>query len=127
MSISFVSAYFGNEPLAPTNRFFTNKPWQILKGHGILHNTTIHHDNTKIVLDFHVFNIQDFDILIGYPLEKLLVDPPKTGDLDVKLGRDTFTIPITRVKNSVVDSRPYPYLPKEVMSILPFDSPSHSS
>jgi hypothetical protein len=98
MSTSFASAYFGNEPLAPINRFFRNKPWSILEGHGILHNTTIYHDNTKIVLDFHVFDIQNFDILIGYPLEKLLVDPPKIRDLDAKLGRDTFTIPMTRVK-----------------------------
>jgi hypothetical protein len=47
-----------------------------------------------MTLDFHVFNIIDFDILIGHPLEKLFLEPPKTGDLDVKLGRDTFTIPI---------------------------------
>jgi hypothetical protein len=47
-----------------------------------------------MTLDFHVFNITDFDILIGHPLEKLFLEPPKIGDLDVKLGRDTFTIPI---------------------------------
>ena len=50
--------------------------------------------------------------MIGNPLEKLLVEPPTTGDLDIKLGRDTFSIPITRAKNSVVESLPYPQLPK---------------
>jgi hypothetical protein len=64
--------------------------------------------------------------LIGHPLENLFVDPPKIGELDVKLGRDTFTIPITRVKNLVAESLPYPDLPKEVMSVLPFDSPESS-
>jgi hypothetical protein len=39
-----------------------------------------------MALDFHVFAIQDFDVLIGHPLEKLFVDPPKIGELDVKLG-----------------------------------------
>ena len=48
------------------------------------------------------------------------------GEPDVKLGRDTFTIPITRVKNSVVDTLPYHELPKEVMSVSPFESPESS-
>jgi hypothetical protein len=110
MSKSFASAYFGKKPLAPTIRFFRNNPRSILKGHVILHNITIHHDNFEMSLDFHVFDIQDFDIMIGHPVEKLFVDPSKIGDLDVKLGRNTFTTPITRVKNSVAESLPYPDL-----------------
>ena len=51
---------------------------------------------------------------------------PSSGALDVKLGRDTFSIPITRAKNSVVESLPYPDLPKEVMSVSPFESPELS-
>jgi len=61
--------------------------------------------------------------MIGHPLEKLLVEPPTSGDLDIKLGRDTFSIPITRGKNSVAESLTYPQLHEEVMSILPFESP----
>jgi len=57
----------------------------------------------KIILDFHVFDIQDFDILIGHLPEKLLVEPPKTGDLDIKLGRESFSIQVTRAKNSVAE------------------------
>jgi hypothetical protein len=53
-------------------------------------------------------------------LEKLFIDPPKIGDLSVKLGRDTFSIPFTQAKNSVAESLPYHNLPKEVMSVLPF-------
>ena len=65
--------------------------------------------------------------MIGHPLEKLIVEPPSSGALDVKLGRDTFTIPITRARNSVTESLlPHLNLPKEVMSILPFDSPESS-
>ena len=126
MSVSFASAYFGNEPLAPTNTTFRDKPRSILKGHGIMHNTTIYHDDVVMALDFHVFNIQDFDIMIGHPLEKLFIEPPSSGDLSVKLGRDTFSIPITRAKNSMTKSPPYPNLPKVVMLVLPFDSPESS-
>jgi hypothetical protein len=39
----------------------------------LLHNITLHHGNIKMALDFHVFDIQDFDVLIGHPLEKLFV------------------------------------------------------
>jgi hypothetical protein len=60
--------------------------------------------------------------MIGHPLEKLIVELPPLGALDVKLGRDTFTIHIARVKNSMADSLPYPHLLKEVMSVLPFNS-----
>ena len=95
MSASFASAYFGNEPIASTNKCLRIAPWINLKGCGVMHNMFMHHNNVKMALDFHVFDITDFDILIGHPLEKLLLDPPKTGDLNVKLGRDVFTIPIT--------------------------------
>ena len=44
----------------------------------------------------------------------------------MKLGRDTFSIPNTRAKNSVAESLPYAKPPKEVMSIAPFESPESS-
>ena len=126
MSTSFTSAYFCNEPLAPTNKALKIAPRSNLKGLGLLCNITIYHDKVKMVLDFHVFDNQDFDILIGHPLEKLFIETPSSRDLEVKLGRDTFSIPITRAKNSVVEPLPYPDLPKEVMSVSPFESPESS-
>jgi hypothetical protein len=56
MSASFASAYFGNEPLAPTNKSLRNTPQTILRAHGILHDTTIYYNNVVMALDFHVFN-----------------------------------------------------------------------
>ena len=122
MSMSFTHAYLGVEPLAPRNISLRVAPWSSLKGRGILHNVIVHHDNVKMALDFHVFDIQDFNIMIGHPLEKLFIEPPTSGDLDIKLGRETFPIPITRAKNLLVESLPYPQLPKEVMSVSPFES-----
>jgi hypothetical protein len=95
MSVSFASAYFGNEPLAPTNKSLRVAPCSRLKECGILHSATIHHGDVVMALDFHIFDIQGFNIMIGHPLEKLLVERPTSRDLDIKLGRETFFIPIT--------------------------------
>jgi hypothetical protein len=59
--------------------------------------------------------------MIGHPLEKLFLELPTTRDLDVKLGRDIFSIPITRAKISMAESLPYLELPREVMSVSPFE------
>ena len=126
MSISFALTCLGKEPHAPIVKSFRITHQSSLKGHGILHSITLDQDNVEMVLDFHIFDITYFDILIGHPLEKLFSNPPKIGDLDIKLGRHVFTIPITQAKNLVVESLPYPNLPKEVMSVLPFESPESS-
>ena len=57
MSASFVSAYFGNEPLAPTNKSFRVAPCSSLKRRGILHSATLHHGDVVMALDFHIFDI----------------------------------------------------------------------
>ena len=123
MSTSFAHTYLGAKPLASTNKSRRVVPRSSLGGRGILHNIIVHHDNVEMALDFHVFDIQDFDIMIGHPLEKFFIEPPTSGDLDIKMGRDTFFIPITQAKNSVVESLPYLKLPEEVMSVSPFESP----
>ena len=93
-----------------------------LEGHVILHNITVQHLQAEVTLDFHVFEIQDFDIMIGHPLEKLFMETPTLGNLDIKLGKDLFSIPITRAKNLVLESLPYSKLSKEVISVSPFES-----
>ena len=94
MSASFARTYLGNDPLPMTIKVVRVAPCFRLEGIGILHNISLYHNKVEVALDFHVFQIQDFDILIGHPLEKLFIEPPLSGDLDIKLGRDTFSIPI---------------------------------
>ena len=72
MSASFTLTYLGDEPLAPTSKSFRIAQRSSLEGLGILHNITVQHVNAKVALDFHVFEIYDFDTLIGHPLEKNL-------------------------------------------------------
>ena len=67
MSKSFASTYLGDKPFAPTNRSLRIAPRTNLKGLGLLHNITTHHDKVKMVLDFHIFDMEDFDIMKGPP------------------------------------------------------------
>ena len=78
-----------------------------------------------MALDFHVFDVEDFEVLIGHPLEKLFRDPQQTGELDVKIGRDAFAIPILQAKNAIAEPIPS-CVPEEVMTVLPFESPEES-
>ena len=84
---------------------------------------TVKHENIYVILDFHVFDVQDFDLMIGHPIEKLLMDAPTQGKLDVRLGKETFSVQISRATNSraepTLDSEPI----EEVKGILPIDSP----
>jgi hypothetical protein len=81
------------------------------------------HENVDVILDFHVFDVQNFDLMIGHPIEKLLMDAPTQGKLDVRLGKETFLVQISKASNSLAepsfDSEPI----MEEKGILPFDSP----
>ena len=101
MSKSFATSCLGDNPCSPTAKTLRVAPRTVLKGLGILHHITLHAEDVDLVLDFHIFDIQDFDILIGHPLEKLYADPLRIGEMNVKLGRDTYSIQVTRAKNSV--------------------------
>ena len=80
MSKSLASTYLGDEPLAPTNKSLRIAPHSNLKGIGLLHNVTIHHDKFEMVLNFHVSDTEDFDIMIGHPLNFFSLTHLKWGN-----------------------------------------------
>jgi hypothetical protein len=123
MSAAFASTYFNNEPLPSINKSCRIAPRSRLEGLGILQDISLYHEQTEILLDFHVIDIKNFDVMIWHPLEHLFIEPPSSGELNVKLGRDTFSIPITQAKNSVANTLSYLDLPKKVMSVSLFESP----
>ena len=63
----------------------------------------VKHENINVILDFHVFDVQDFDLMIGQPIEKLLMDAPTQGKLNVCLGKETFSVQISRAANSLAE------------------------
>ena len=97
-------------PLVRTNKTFRTSSGEILKGGGILQNVSIWHKAIDVILDFHVFDVQDFDLLIGHPIEKLLPNAPTQGKIDARLGQETISVEIARAKNSMrepsLDSEP---------------------
>ena len=74
----------------------------------------------EIALDFHVFEVQDFDVLIGCPLEKNFLDVSTLGRLDVSLGGKSYSLPISR--NFLADPVPQEEPAEEVLVVMPDDS-----
>ena len=112
-----------DEPLVQTDKTFQTSFGGILEAYGTLQNVSIRHEDVEIILDFHMFDVQDFDLLIGHPIEKLLMDAPTQNKLGVHLGKETISIHIARAKNSMTE----PSLNSEpiegVKRILLVDSP----
>ena len=86
MSASFALSHLSDDPLFPTLRSLWVGPRSTIEGIGILHNVPIWYEKVEIALDFHVFEVQDFDVLIGQPIEKLFQIISSSGTLNVTLG-----------------------------------------
>jgi hypothetical protein len=59
--------------LVPTKKTLRNAPGSILEGVGVIHDVLLRHDDLEVVLDFHIFNVYNFNALIGHPFEKLFL------------------------------------------------------
>ena len=86
-----------------------------------MHEVPVWHKETEIALDFHVFEVQDFDILIGHPVEKLFLDVSDLGGLNVSLGGKPFMLSIGQAKNSMAESVPQEGPAEEVLAVMPDD------
>ena len=96
MSKSFAHTLPENMQLIPTTKLLKNISGQILPSEGIFHLIPIKVDETKVYLSFYVFDIWEFDLLIGHPIERLLHEGRK-GSINVSLGKSlNLSIPITR-------------------------------
>ena len=68
MSASFALTFFNDNTLALTDKSFRVTPRSKLESLGVLHNISLNHNKIEVALDLHVFDTQDFDIKVGYPL-----------------------------------------------------------
>ena len=106
ISTSFASDHSGKRRVTPTTKSLRTGPHFIIKGIGIMQDVPVWHMKTEIALDFHVFEVQDFDILIGHPVEMLFLDVSTLGKLEVSLGGRSYTLPIGQTKNSLAEPAP---------------------
>ena len=77
-------------------------------------------DKIKVNLDFHIFDILDLDVLLGYPLEKLL--DLSEGSLDEKLREAASANYISFLENHSAKPAPKQNLLNDVMHVFPFVS-----
>jgi len=117
MSEFLVETLFGNMPLVLTNKLFKSPSGLILERCGIIRAVPIIMEKTEVHLDFHIFAILDFDLLIGYPFEKLFQEKPTLGSLNEE---NAFTTPISRIENPKAKHHD-PF--EEVKFLSPFVSP----
>jgi len=80
-------------------------------------------NETEVHLDFHIFAILDFELLIGYPFEKLFQKKPTHGSLGEECGK---TGSATHSKIPMEKHYPNHDPFEEVKFITPFISPSPS-
>ena len=68
-----------------------------------MQNVSIRHEDVKIILDFHMFDVQDFDLLIRHPIEKFLTDASTQGTPEVHPGKETNSIQIATATNTMIE------------------------
>ena len=97
MSEFLTKNLLGNMPLVPTDKLFKSPLGLFFVCCGIARAVPIIIDEIEVFIDFHIYAILEFDILIGHPLENLIQEKPSYGGLDKKLGTTASAIPIVGV------------------------------
>ena len=121
MSDEFALAFLGNYKLTPTDRQLKRPSGSLTSSYGIITDVPLWHNDVKIRLNFHIFEDLNFDFLIGHPLKALFSDVPKNGCLNIKLGKDTFHIPVDRALTCLVEDLPIPEPIEEIMATSSFE------
>ena len=84
-------------------------------------------DKIEIKLDFHIYPILDFELLIGYPLEMLLHEKSSQGSLKHKSGETAFATLISCPEDPTVEHHLNDDPFEKMMLISPFISPNIAS
>ena len=74
-------------PLVLTNKLFKSPSGLIFECCGITRAVPITIDKIEVFIDFHIFAILEFELLIGYPLENLIQENIPMGALMKSLGK----------------------------------------
>jgi hypothetical protein len=105
MGVNIMSASFAHELLKDIPLVLTTKLLKGLLGHtllslGILYVLPIQINGTKVHLSSYIFDIMEFDLLIGQPIERLIQEG-QTEKLNIRLGKNfKLSVPITHSLNA---------------------------
>ena len=91
----------GNVTLRPSDTLLKSCPsGHILECRGVASAVPLIIDKIEVNLDFHIFDILDFDLLLGFPLEKLL---SSQGSLDEMLRKTSSATGTFCLENSMAN------------------------
>ena len=97
MLYTFAKEFLRDIPLIPTNKLFKNCSGHIIPSLGVLSALPIVINDFRILLNFYIFDVWDFNVMIGVPIIKLLQEG-HNGKLDIKFGKGfSFSMPITHI------------------------------
>jgi hypothetical protein len=122
MSEFLVKNLLGYMPLVLTNKLFKSPLGLFFECYGIARAVPVVINKIKIFIDFHIYTILEFDILIGYPLENLIQEKSSHKELDEKFGKTASAIPNLHSAIQMPKHNPNHNLVKEVKFISPFTS-----
>jgi hypothetical protein len=84
-------------------------------------------DKIEVKLDFHIYPIIDFELLIGYPLENHLQEKSSQGSLNHDSRKTSFTTPISCPAIPMAEHHLDHNSQEEVMFVSPFIPPNIAS
>jgi hypothetical protein len=119
MSEFLVKNLLGNMPLVLTNKLFKSPSGLIFECSGIVRVVPIEINETEVHLDFSIYAILDFDLLIGCPFEVLFQEKSSHGSLNEEFGK---TASATHLENPMAEYYPNHNPSEEVKFISPFIS-----
>ena len=120
MFVSFAHDLLKHMPLTPTTKLLKSLLGHILLSLGILYVLPIQVKGTKVHLSFYIYDIMEFDLLIGQLIERLIQEG-QTGKLNIRLGKNfKLSIPITHSLNADTELIPKED-PMEEVKVPSFD------
>jgi hypothetical protein len=108
MSELLTKTLLGDMPLAPADKLFKCPSGYFFKCRGIARAVPIKVDKIKVHMDFHIFSILDFDLLIGSPFEKFLQEKSCQGSLNNEFEKKCFHHSYLLHKNSNGEASSHP-------------------
>ena len=99
-----LDTFVANKPLTPTDKYFKSPSGLFIECQGIARDVPIIIDKIEVHLGFHVYDIIDFDLFLGYPLDKFLIS--HQGILDEKLRGTTSATTTSCLENPMAKHFP---------------------
>jgi hypothetical protein len=93
ISASFAYDLLKHMSLTPTTKLLKSPSGHIVLALGILYVLPIQLKHTMVHLSFYIFDIMEFDLLIGQPIERLIQEG-QIGKLNIRLGKN-FKLPLS--------------------------------